>query len=141
MTGVVQPPATTGGHVCCCKLAARSNKHPGEDPGVDNAKEPGIVNVNLKQNSMKALKSDLKKLDLGESVDRVSNDLFFHPHPLLEKIWVETSDACSLLGMNRRTLYSYRQKGMISCTNQNGHNFYPAAEVEELMKYLALKRA
>lgn len=90
---------------------------------------------------MKALTNDFKRRDLEESVDRVSNDLLFHPHPVLEMLWFETSAACSLLRVNRRTLYSYRQKGMISCINENGHNLYPAAEVEELMKYLALRRA
>ena len=48
MTGVVQPPATTGGYVRCCTLAASSKKHPGEDPDVDPVKERGKVKMNLK---------------------------------------------------------------------------------------------
>ena len=27
---------------------------------------------------------------LSESIDQISNDLLFHPHPVLEKIWMDT---------------------------------------------------
>ena len=78
--------------------------------------------------------------ELGESIDRISDDLLFHPHPVLEKIWMDTGMVRELLGVSARTLYTYRKKGMIRCEFSNGVNLYPAGDVEIVMKYLWVKR-
>jgi hypothetical protein len=78
---------------------------------------------------------------LSESIDQISNDLLFHPHPVLEKIWMDTGMVCELLGVSPRTLYTYTKKGMIKCKLSGGVNLYPATDVEILMKYLLMKRS
>ena len=78
-------------------------------------------------------------LELSERIDQISDDLFFHPHPVLEKIWIETPAVCELLGVSPRTLFTYRQKGMIECRFTDGVNWYPAGQVETLMRYVRLK--
>jgi len=78
---------------------------------------------------------------LSESIDQISNDLLFHPHPILEKVWIDKGAVCQLLGIVPRTLRRYKQKGMIACRHIDGMILYPAEQVEILMRYLMIKRS
>ena len=47
---------------------------------------------------------------------------------------LENADMCLLLGITKRTLQRYRQKGVLSYCEKNGKMYYKSEEVQEFLQ-------
>ncbi|HRB70969.1 MAG TPA: helix-turn-helix domain-containing protein [Flavobacterium sp.] len=58
------------------------------------------------------------------------------PHRTLQQSskWLDQQEVCQLLGITKRTLQTYRSKGVLCATQINRKNFFKAVDVERLMK-------
>lgn len=55
--------------------------------------------------------------------------------------WLDQQEVCQLLGITKRTLQSYRAKGILRATQINRKNFFKSVDVEALMQTkLSLKK-
>lgn len=55
--------------------------------------------------------------------------------------WLDQQEVCQLLGITKRTLQSYRAKGILRATQINRKNFFKSVDVERLMQtQLPLKK-
>lgn len=48
--------------------------------------------------------------------------------------WLDQQEVCQLLGITKRTLQSYKAKGIVGATLINRKNFFRAADVEKFMQ-------
>jgi len=48
--------------------------------------------------------------------------------------WMDNADMCALLGITKRTLQRYRQKGVLPYYMMRGKPYYKKDEVQECMK-------
>ncbi|THF53140.1 helix-turn-helix domain-containing protein [Flavobacterium supellecticarium] len=65
------------------------------------------------------------------------------PHRALQQTskWLDQQEVCQLLGVSKRTLQTYRAKGVLRATRINRKNFFKAVDVEKLMQTkLSLKK-
>lgn len=56
-----------------------------------------------------------------------------HPRRGLSQ-WLDTHDVCALLHTTRRTIYSWRRRGLLHPSRLGGHLYFDAAEVESLLR-------
>ena len=90
---------------------------------------------------MKAIaKNVMSSADLDERLDLISNDLLFHPHPVIESLWLDAESACEILGVTKRTVSRYAQRGMIRREYIEGKAVYPVTGVDVLKKWMTLRR-
>ena len=90
---------------------------------------------------MKAIaKNVMSSADLDERLDMISNDLLFHPHPVIESLWMDHESACEVLGVKTRTLRWYAQRGLIKRKYIDGRPVYPVTGVDVLMRWMTLRR-
>ena len=55
--------------------------------------------------------------------------------------WLDQQEVCQLLGITKRTLQTYRSKGVLRATRINRKNFFKSVDVEALMQTkLSLKK-
>jgi len=74
----------------------------------------------------------MSSADLDEKLDMISNDLLFHPHPVIESLWMDHESACEILGVKTRTLRWYAQRGLIRREYIDGRPVYPLTGVDVL---------
>lgn len=48
--------------------------------------------------------------------------------------WLDQQEVCQLLGISKRTLQTYRAKGILCATQINRKNFFKTVDVEKLMQ-------
>lgn len=48
--------------------------------------------------------------------------------------WLDQQEVCQLLGISKRTLQSYRAKGILAATQINRKNFFRLPDVEKLIQ-------
>jgi len=90
---------------------------------------------------MKAIeKNVMLSADLDERLDMISNDLLFHPHQVIESLWMDHESACEILGVKTRTLRWYAQRGLIRREYIDGRPVYPLAGVDVLKRWMTLRR-
>lgn len=53
---------------------------------------------------------------------------------LLEKEWLDNQDVCLLLKIDKRTLQSYKAKGILGYSKINRKNYFKTSEVQKLLK-------
>lgn len=53
--------------------------------------------------------------------------------------WLDNQEVCEILGISKRTLQTYRDKGMLSYTQINHKIFYRPEDVEKLINKLKNK--
>lgn len=53
--------------------------------------------------------------------------------------WLDNQEVCEILGISKRTLQTYRDKGMLSYTQINHKIFYRPEDVEKLINELKNK--
>lgn len=52
----------------------------------------------------------------------------------LQKEWLDNQDVCLLLRIDKRTLQTYKSKGILNCSKINRKNYFKASEVQALLK-------
>ncbi len=52
----------------------------------------------------------------------------------LQKEWLDNQDVCLLLRIDKRTLQTYKNKGVLTCSKINRKNYFKASEVQLLLK-------
>jgi len=77
---------------------------------------------------------------LDEKIDQISNDLLFHPHPVIENLFLDYSTVCSLLEIHPSTLWRYRTKGLIQSHRIGGTSVYKLFDIDTLAKFIALRK-
>jgi hypothetical protein len=91
---------------------------------------------------MKAIeKNVMSSEELDEKLDLISNDLLFHPHPVIESLWLEHEEACEILGVKSRTLRWYAQRGLIKRAYVERRPVYPLVGADLLMRWILMRRA
>ncbi|THF52962.1 helix-turn-helix domain-containing protein [Flavobacterium supellecticarium] len=48
--------------------------------------------------------------------------------------WLDQQEVCQLLGISKRTVQTYRAKGLLKNTRINRKNFFRMADIERLMQ-------
>lgn len=48
--------------------------------------------------------------------------------------WLDQQEVCQLLGVSKRTVQTYRAKGLLEATRINRKNFFRMADIERLMQ-------
>ncbi len=85
-------------------------------------------------------KHKMSSADLDERINMISNDLLFHPHPVIESIRMDHMTACTILGVVPRTLRRYAQCGFITRYYIDGNVVYKLSEIDSLARWLNLRR-
>lgn len=85
------------------------------------------------------MKTKKENVSLDEQIDRISNDLMFHPHPMVENMFMDHAAVSALLEIHPRTLRKYSSRGLIKSQRIEKCMVYKLLDVELLAKYIALK--
>lgn len=92
----------------------------------------------LKRNTMEIISMDLRTFDtLMERVRRIEERaglLLEKQADIGMKKWLDSQDVCELLGISKRTLQSYREKGLIACSYIRHKAFYRPEDVEKMLE-------
>ena len=76
-----------------------------------------------------AYKSLIEKIDLVyEGIKDLQN-----PARQIERQWCTTAEAASIMGINERTLYRYRQRGILKPKKVGNKNFFSIEDVNNLI--------
>jgi len=86
------------------------------------------------------MKTMKENVSLDEKIEQISNELLFHPHPLIEKLFLDHATVCTLLGIHPRTLCHYKEKGLIQSRIIGKSAAYKLFDVETLAKFISLRR-
>jgi hypothetical protein len=65
-----------------------------------------------------------KILGIEKKIDSAVN------RPILDDIWLDNQDVCKLLKISKRTLQSYRDKGILPFSQTGGKIYYKAADLQ-----------
>ena len=72
---------------------------------------------------------------LAEKLDNIINKLDSRLNTKqLSEIWLDIQDACQLLKISKRTLQSYRDKGILPFSQYGGKIYFRANDIEDHLK-------
>ncbi|NDV64699.1 DNA-binding protein [Bacteroides sp. 224] len=69
-----------------------------------------------------------------ESLEQKVMELYSEQKDLGLKRWLDNQDVCQLLGIGKRTLQSYREKGLLPYSRFRHKIFYKKEDIERLLK-------
>jgi len=69
-----------------------------------------------------------------ENMEKTAEILYRRQDDLGLKNWLDNQDVCDMLAINKRTLQSYRDKGLLPYSRIQHKIFYKLADVEVLLQ-------
>lgn len=80
-------------------------------------------------------KSVLKKLntELDELLQLTTDASKAYAGIFNEEKWLDNQEVCLMLGISKRTLQSYKDKGLLPCSKLNRKNYYKLSDVQRLL--------
>ena len=89
-------------------------------------------------NNMEIISMDIKVFDAlarrVEAVEGKAGRLYKERKDLRLKDWLDNQDVCLMLNISKRTLQSYRERGLIPYCRIEHKIFYKPEDVEKLLK-------
>lgn len=79
--------------------------------------------------TLKALHREIK--EVTQLMEEITS-----PYKALQQSnkWLDQQEACQLLNISKRTLQTYRAKGILAATRINRKNYFKLADVKKLMQ-------
>ena len=71
-------------------------------------------------------------IDIGTSLQRIEHKL--NEGPSVKNDWLDSQDICKMLQISKRTLDSYREKGLLPFSKIGGKVFYRAKDIEDYLR-------
>lgn len=80
-------------------------------------------------------KSVLKELttELDELLQRTTDASKAYAGIFNEERWLDNQEVCLMLGITKRTLQSYKDKGLLPFSKLNRKNYYKLSDVQRLL--------
>ena len=69
-----------------------------------------------------------------EKIETAINRISGQKESQIKEKLLDNSDMCLLLGVTKRTIQRYRQKGVVPYYMMHGKSYYKASEVQECLK-------
>jgi excisionase family DNA binding protein len=80
--------------------------------------------------SSKAFQALIAKIDeIGHKLDEQNGG------PALKDTWLDIQEVCFLLKISKRTLQTYRDKGVLPFSQVNGKIYFKASDIQKHLEY------
>ena len=71
--------------------------------------------------------------ELSSLTDSLQQFISAYPIGKEKEKWLDTQEVCQLLGINKRTLQNYKDKGILASSSIFRKNYFKFAEVQQLL--------
>ncbi|ANI89807.1 DNA-binding protein [Arachidicoccus ginsenosidimutans] len=85
--------------------------------------------IAIQKSTLDGMKNDIKELlEMTESATRKYTPIF------REEKWLDNQEVCLMMNITKRTLQTYKDKGMLPYSKLNRKNYYKLSDVQALLK-------
>ncbi|MDV3709421.1 DNA-binding protein [Elizabethkingia anophelis] len=85
--------------------------------------------IAIQKSVLDGMKNELKALlELTENTTRKYTPIF------KEEKWLDNQEVCLMINITKRTLQTYKDKGMLPYSKLNRKNYYKLSDVQALLK-------
>ncbi|QHC84713.1 DNA-binding protein [Empedobacter brevis] len=85
--------------------------------------------IAIKKSTLDEMKNELKALlELTKKAKRKYDPVF------REEKWLDNQDVCLMMNISKRTLQTYKDKGLLPYSKLNRKNYYKHSDVQALLK-------
>ncbi|TWI18838.1 helix-turn-helix domain-containing protein [Sphingobacterium siyangense] len=85
--------------------------------------------IAIQKSALDGMTNELKALlELTESATRKYTPIFS------EEKWLDNQEVCLMMNITKRTLQTYKDKGMLPYSKLNRKNYYKRSDVQALLK-------
>lgn len=101
--------------------------------------ERNKINFNIKKkNAMEIISMDIRTFDTFmtrvRAIEEKTDELCLRQEDTGLKKWLDNQDVCDTLGISKRTLQTYRDKGLLPFSRIKNKLFYKPEDVEKLLQ-------
>ena len=85
--------------------------------------------IAIQKTALDRMKNELRKLlEMTENATRKYTSIF------KEEQWLDNQEVCLLMNITKRTLQTYKDKGLLPYSKLNRKNYYKLSDVQALLK-------
>lgn len=85
--------------------------------------------IAIQKSALDEMKNDLKELlELTENATRKYDPIF------KEEKWLDNQEVCLMMNITKRTLQTYKDKGLLAYSKLNRKNYYKLSDVQALLE-------
>ncbi|SFW67401.1 helix-turn-helix domain-containing protein [Chitinophaga sancti] len=85
--------------------------------------------IAIQKSALEGMKNELKALlELTESATRKYSSIF------KEEQWLDNQEVCLMMNITKRTLQTYKDKGVLPYSKLNRKNYYKLSDVRALLE-------
>lgn len=85
--------------------------------------------ITIQKSVLEGMKNELKALlELTENATKKYTPIF------KEEKWLDNQEVCLMMNITKRTLQTYKDKGLLPCSRLNRKNYYKRSDVQALLE-------
>ncbi len=85
--------------------------------------------IAVQKSALDGMKNDIKELlELTENATRQYTSIF------IEEKWLDNQEVCLMMNITKRTLQTYKDKGLLPYSQLNRKNYYKLSDVQALLE-------
>ncbi len=85
--------------------------------------------IAIEKSALEGMKNDIKELlELTENVTRKYSPIF------KQEKWLDNQEVCLMMNITKRTLQTYKDKGLLPYSKLNRKNYYKLSDVQALLE-------
>lgn len=85
--------------------------------------------IAIQKSTFDEMKNELEELlELAENATRKYTSIF------KEEKWLDNQEVCLMMSINKRTLQTYKDKGLLPYSKMNRKNYYKLSDVQALLQ-------
>ncbi|WP_410219749.1 helix-turn-helix domain-containing protein [Pedobacter sp.] len=85
--------------------------------------------IAIQKSALDGIRNELKALlELTENATQKYTPIF------RKEKWLDNQEVCLMMNITKRTLQTYKDKGLLPCSKLNRKNYYKRSDVQALLK-------